>query len=119
MARILIVDDSTTFRLLASALLAQSGHEVLEAPDGATAVQVASADAPDCVLLDYNLPDGNGLDFLRTMRDRGLKMPVVVLSAGVTDETRDTCQQAGAVAAVDKPKTLERFDEVIRDALSR
>ena len=65
--RVLIVDDEPPIRKLLRMGLTAQGYQVLEAPDGETALDLI-AEKPDLVILDLGLPDMQGLDLLRTIR---------------------------------------------------
>ena len=65
--RVLIVDDEPPIRKLLRMGLTAQGYQVLEAPDGGTALDLI-AEKPDLVILDLGLPDMQGLDLLRTIR---------------------------------------------------
>jgi DNA-binding response OmpR family regulator len=73
--RLLIVDDEPAVRLPLEAFFTGKGFEVLTAPTGAQAFEVFRSSGPDLVLLDYALPDGDGLDVLRRMRSTTLTCP--------------------------------------------
>jgi DNA-binding response OmpR family regulator len=79
--RILIVEDDPTLRHLVSRNLASRGHLVLEAESAAEAASAIRAERPDLILLDINLPDRTGWDVLRELRNKGIAIPTVVVSA--------------------------------------
>ena len=66
--RILAVDDSATMRQLVRMTLTRAGYEVVEAEDGAKGLQKATAETFDMVLSDINMPNMNGMDLLRNLR---------------------------------------------------
>ena len=66
--KVLIVDDYETLRRLVGIFLARLGYTVLEAADGRTAIQIAIAEAPKFILLDILLPDMNGMEVARQLR---------------------------------------------------
>lgn len=66
--RCLIVDDSRTVRKIARRMLESHGFVIDEAEDGARALAACEGGLPDCVLLDWNMPVMNGIDFLRALR---------------------------------------------------
>jgi two-component system chemotaxis response regulator CheY len=75
----LIVDDSRVIRKVARRILEDLGFEIAEAADGMEALAWCRAAMPDAVLLDWNMPVMNGLDFLRAMRaEPGGQAPKVV-----------------------------------------
>jgi DNA-binding response OmpR family regulator len=82
MARILVVDDDELLVELVTFTLESHGHEVLTAEDGAEAIELATREQPDVVVLDGMMPGADGLDVLRQLRqDAGLSLPVIMLSA--------------------------------------
>ena len=82
----LVVDDSRVVRKLARRILESGGYDVAEAEDGARALAACQADPPDCVLLDWNMPVMNGIEFLRALRaEFGPDDPVVVFCTHEND----------------------------------
>src|SRR4051812_48582904 len=78
----LVVDDHAGFRTSARFLLELEGFEVVgEAADGATAITAAERLQPDVVLLDVQLPDGQGYDVAREILARGLDARIVLVSS--------------------------------------
>ncbi len=76
----LVVDDSRTIRSIARQILEAHDFEVSEAANGQLALEACRARLPDCVLLDWNMPVMNGMEFLRALRaEYGAEHPVVVL----------------------------------------
>jgi two-component system chemotaxis response regulator CheY len=75
----LVVDDSRVIRKVARRILEEIGYEVAEAADGMEALAWCRAAMPDAILLDWNMPVMNGIDFLRRLRaEPGGEDPVVV-----------------------------------------
>ncbi|MEM9517245.1 MAG: response regulator, partial [Actinomycetota bacterium] len=66
--KVLVVDDEPTVREVVVGYLRRDGHDVAEAADGNTALELLDADPPDLVVLDMMLPGVNGLDILRRVR---------------------------------------------------
>lgn len=101
----LIVDDSRVVRKVASRIIRDLEFEVVEAGDGAQAMDVCREQMPDAVLLDWNMPVMNGLDFLRSLRrEEGGKEPVVVFCS--TENNAEHIEEAvrsGANEFVMKP----------------
>ena len=80
--RVLIIDDHAPFRSLARELLELRGFEVVGEADGASSgVEVAEQVAPDAVLLDVRLPDGNGFEVCRTLTDANPGLKVLIVSS--------------------------------------
>jgi two-component system chemotaxis response regulator CheY len=106
----LVVDDSRVVRKVARRILEAHGFAVAEAEDGQKALDACRQQMPDCVLLDWNMPIMNGLDFLKKLRaEYGPDNPPVVFCTTETDMS--SIEQAivnGAQEYIMKP-----FDEEI------
>ncbi|NCT92518.1 response regulator transcription factor [Cellulomonas sp. APG4] len=118
-ARLVVVDDEPTIRELLTTSLRFAGFEVHAAADGASALTLVRDVAPDLVVLDVMLPDMDGFTVTRRMRERGLAVPVVFLTA--RDETGDkvTGLTVGGDDYVTKPFSLEEVVARIRAVLRR
>ncbi len=82
MARVLVVDDDELLVELVTFTLESHGHEVLAAEDGTEAIEIATREKPDVVVLDGMMPGADGLDVLRQLRrEAGMTLPVIMLSA--------------------------------------
>jgi two-component system response regulator QseB len=117
--RLLIVEDDT---LLGDALatgLRQIGHAVDWFGDGAAA-DSALADAPfDAVVLDLGLPGGDGMEWLKRWRGRGLKLPLLILTARDSIEQRIAGLDAGADDYLVKPITIDELAARLRALVRR
>lgn len=109
----LVVDDSRVTRKVARRILEELDFGILEAEDGAKALEVCESQMPDAVLLDWNMPVMDGLDFLIELRKReGGDAPVVVFCTTENDMDHITrAIQAGANEYIMKP-----FDRDIVEA---
>lgn len=86
MKRCLIVDDSRVVRKVAGRIVRDLSFEVIEAGDGAEALQHCRQAMPDAVLLDWNMPIMNGIDFLRALRrEKDGDKPVVLFCSTEND----------------------------------
>ncbi len=106
----LVVDDSRVVRKVARRMLEQHGFAVVEAEDGAKALDAVRAQMPDAVLLDWNMPIMNGIEFLRALRlEFGPDNPPVVFCTTESDLSFvEKAIEAGAQEFIMKP-----FDEEI------
>ena len=103
--KVLIADDDRLVRAIVADLLAELGHDVVEAENGADAVALSRAEAPDLLILDFLMPKLSGLDALRAMREAGVGAPAVLLT-GISDGSLRDVDGADAVAALlEKPIT--------------
>lgn len=85
------------------------------------AKRLLAGDRPDLIVLDINMPEVSGIDFLEflRMRDDFKEIPVVMLSSETTDIQVDEAMRIGANAFVFKPVTLEELEEAIQIALPK
>jgi CheY-like chemotaxis protein len=110
--RVLVVDDDVVDRMAVKRQLARTGVAVTTGEaEGVLAAIGRLSDAPfDCVLLDFNLPDGDGLTFLRGLRSAGLSVPVVMLTGQSDPEVVADLLIAGAADYIPKTQlTPERL----------
>jgi two-component system, OmpR family, KDP operon response regulator KdpE len=114
--RVLIVDDEPPIRKLLRMGLTAQGYQVLEAPNGKTALELI-AQGPDLVILDLGLPDVQGLDLLRTIRARNERVPIVVLSSRGDEAAKVAALDLGADDYVTKPFGTEELLARMRAAL--
>lgn len=128
--RILVVDDQPANLRVVSALLSRHGYEVRTAPDGHAALDMATAQPPDLMLLDMMMPGMDGFGLLAEIKQRPelLRLPVVFLTAAHDRDLLLRAFDAGAVDYVTKPfmpeELLARVDahiglKLTRDRLER
>lgn len=117
MITVLIVDDHTLVRQgIRSLLELDPDIEVTgEADDGAAAVASIELDPPDVVLLDLRMPRFDGLWTLRALQDRGITVPVLVLTTFDDDELVLGALRAGAKGYLLKDVTFERLGGAVRE----
>ena len=98
--------------------LARAGHVVIEASDAATAVRRLSEQREpiDVVLLDYRLPDSNGLDLVTTIRQRSPGTAVVLMTAYGTPEVVAGALDLGVHRVLSKPFDMDDLASVVLDA---
>ncbi|MFC6839224.1 ATP-binding protein [Xanthomonas theicola] len=116
--RVLVADDHAANRMVLQRLLQKAGHRVV-CLDGAEAVLDALAETDfDAVIVDLHMPGMSGLDMLkqlRLMQAGRPRIPVVVLSADVTPESIQRCEQAGAHTFLAKPVVASRLLDTLAD----
>lgn len=113
--RVLIVDDNVDTVLSFSMLLKASGHEVLTAHDGPTAVRIANEMLPDAILLDIGLPGLNGYEVAKRIRlNPELNNVVLVALTGYgQEEDRQTSMQAGFNFHLVKPASFQQVKQIL------
>jgi two-component system chemotaxis response regulator CheY len=109
MAKILIVDDAEFLRMRISKMLVGDGYEVIEAENGAKAVEMYQSEKPDMVLMDITMPEMDGLTALKTIRGKDPRAKVVMLTALGQESVVLEAIKAGAKDFVVKPFERERI----------
>jgi DNA-binding response OmpR family regulator len=103
-ARILIVEDSTLVTDAFRILFSETGYDVDVAGTVAEAIERGTANTADIMLLDLTLPDGNGLEVLEALRERGVSPRATLAMTGHDDsKTRRACLEAGCAEVLLKP----------------
>jgi DNA-binding NtrC family response regulator len=113
---ILIVDDEAKARGSMGRLLSAAGYEILEADSLARAVATLQDHLPDILLLDFNLPDGHGLDLLRKLSGTKPRPQVVVVTGTANIPTAVEALQLGAADLLEKPVDMARLKAVVQRA---
>jgi two-component system KDP operon response regulator KdpE len=114
--RILVVDDEPPIRKLLRMGLTAQGYEVIDAPNGKAALELL-ARKPHLVILDLGLPDVDGLDLLRQLRQREEALPIVVLSSRGDEAGKVAALDLGADDYVTKPFGMDELLARMRAAL--
>jgi DNA-binding NtrC family response regulator len=114
---ILLVDDQDTIRFFLEKTLTQEGYEAVTASTGADAIEKTRQVMPDLVLLDLKLPDIDGLEVLRRIKEIFPEIAVIMITAFGDIETAVTAMKHGAYDFVSKPINLDQLLLVIRKGL--
>lgn len=109
--KFMAVDDSATMRKIVTLALKGAGHEVAEAEHGKDALLKLEGASVDCIILDINMPEMNGLEFLRARKFKPAlaKVPVIVLTTQDEAGMRDQAMELGADAFLGKPFQKEEL----------
>jgi two-component system KDP operon response regulator KdpE len=100
---VLVVEDEPQVMRFLRATLPTHGYRVLEATNGTQAIVEAETRQPDLVLLDLGLPDLDGLEVLRVLRERGVAVPVIVITSRTDPRDRATALELGVREYLTKP----------------
>lgn len=117
MSKAMVIDDSRAIRMILSRTLTQCGYDVAQAANGREALQLLDqTEGVSLILVDWNMPEMNGLDFIRTLRaDRrygSVKLMMVTTETQI--EQMVTAIEAGANEYVMKPFTREVIEDKLR-----
>jgi two-component system KDP operon response regulator KdpE len=120
--RVLIVDDEPPILRFLKASLTANDYEVIEATTGTQAIKRATTEAPDVILLDLGLPDMDGKDVVRILRE-GSRTPIIVVSARAREAEKIEALDLGADDYVNKPfgigELLARLRAALRHSVTR
>lgn len=117
---LLLVDDDEVDRMAVRRALKSDSFpfKLTEVEDCATALEILQQTSFDCMLLDYRLPDGNGLELVTKIRDRGIRTPLIVLTGQGDDQVAVELLKAGASDYLAKSKVSgDRLTQVVQNTL--
>lgn len=117
-ASILLVEDNLINQKIARRILEKADMSVSVAGDGERAVEMAASGKYDVILMDYYMPGMNGTEATRILRSRGIKTPIIALTAKALGSDREECLEAGMDDFVSKPvrsnELLGKLDEWVK-----
>jgi two-component system cell cycle response regulator DivK len=111
--RILVAEDSDDIRAMMGFMLSRKGFDVLEACNGQEAIEKATTELPDLILMDLSMPVLDGFEATRQLKvsDQTRDIPVVAISAHCDDENyRNKALEAGCAHCLAKPVPLEEIN---------
>jgi two-component system chemotaxis response regulator CheY len=113
---ILCVDDSATLRKIVSMSLTEIGHTVMEAENGKVALSALAAQRIDCIVLDINMPEMGGIEFLelKAKNKAWAPIPVIVLTTQDEEPLRAKAMGLGANGFLPKPFRKEQLIATIK-----
>ena len=121
--RILVVDDEPSIRAVVRVMLEKGGYEVLEAEDGATAIEAINTGENrlmlDAVICDLRMPKINGLDAMAYFRRTYPHVPLIVLTGYPDTELAVSCMRDGVVDYLLKPVDGERLRAAVGKAMEQ
>lgn len=121
MGKVLVVDDNESNRIILSRCVLRAGFEAIVAADGASALAVIADQAPDLVILDWNMPDLHGIDLLKAIRADypAARLPVIMCSARTAPRDIAAAREAGADEFITKPIDIAAAIALIETTLMR
>jgi CheY-like chemotaxis protein len=118
LAKILAVDDDPLILGVLKVLIESQGHTIMTAPDGPKALELIRGSKPDLVMSDIRMNPMNGIELLREIRKEWRDLPVIMITAFASAETKDESRKLGTVAYLAKPFTNEEVVGAVRNALA-
>ena len=105
---VMTIDDSTAIRQAIKEILTEGGYYVLEARHGRAALDYLDGKKVDLILLDLNMPEMDGYEFLKVLRSDSkysayLKVPIIILTTETDKSHKDTTKELGAYGWIGKP----------------
>jgi len=112
---ILIVDDSKTSRLLFKAYMPKNEpHQVFEAANLSDALDILREVRPELLVLDYNMPEYNGVEMAQVILRAGFKPKMALLTANTQRMVVDAAMAAGFLQVLEKPVNAEKIDALLK-----
>jgi two-component system chemotaxis response regulator CheY len=121
MSNILTVDDSMSVRMAIRIALCGAGHQVTEAVDGQDGLAKASSTRFDMIITDLNMPNMNGLEMIREIRQLPVQSgtPIIFLTTESDEAMKQQAKSAGATGWLVKPFVAENLLKVTRKVLGQ
>ncbi len=118
--KIMLVDDSKTMRNIQKGILSQMGYtDIVEACDGQDALSKVFADKPQLILLDWNMPNLDGLGFLQAFRQKDKTTPVIMVTTEAEKHRVVDALKAGVNNYVVKPFTPDALSSKIQQTMEK
>ena len=114
---LIVEDDEATLELLAQTL-SKEGYRTLMAQDGTQAIQIASTNRLDLVVLDLNLPDITGIEVMGELKAIDERLQIIVLTGHGSRERARSAMEKGAFDFLTKPFDLKHVCAVVSEALA-
>lgn len=121
MPRILLVEDEDSLRHMLGLILRKMGHEVMEAANGKEALELCLVEPPDVVVTDLVMPDKEGLETIREIRQLQPDIKIIAMSGGGRVNATDylaIARKLGADQTLTKPFSNEALAAAIRSVIS-
>ena len=118
--KVLLVDDSRTIRNIQKNVLAQMGYtDILEAADGVEALKLLESETPDLVLVDWNMPNMDGLTLVSRIRQKDTALPLIMVTTEAEKGRVIEALKAGVNNYLVKPFTGEVLSAKIEQTLAK
>ena len=112
--RVLLAEDNVVNQKIGQRILRKLGCLVDVAQNGRSAISALERAQYDVILMDLQMPEVDGIQATREIRRRGIRTPIVALTASVLDETRRACEAAGMDAFITKPIRVDEISAILK-----
>jgi CheY-like chemotaxis protein len=115
---ILVVEDNPVNQLVVQRVLERAGHRVRVAENGLAAIDATASERFDAILMDVEMPELDGLEATRRIREnegKGVRTPIIAMTAGALEGDKDSCLRAGMDAYLEKPFRPDRLQETLTE----
>ncbi len=119
MAKILIVDDEQSYRQLLSLVFEEQGNDIRTAMNGRQALELLDAEPADVIISDVKMPDMDGIEMLRAVRETQPDLGVILMTAFASVETAREAFKLGADDFIQKPFDVEELKLIVRKTLEK
>jgi two-component system chemotaxis response regulator CheY len=118
--KVMLVDDSRTIRNIQKNVLAQLGHtDIMEAGDGVEALAQLEKDTPELILIDWNMPNMDGITLVRKIRETNKTIPLIMCTTEAQKDRVIEAIKAGVNNYVVKPFNVESLAEKIDQTMAK
>lgn len=116
---ILVVDDQPGVRYLLDTIVNEEGHNCFQASNGLEAVEMVRKIRPNLVFMDIRMPVMDGTQALEKMKEQGLNVNVILMTAFTEKDVIDNAYKNGAIKCIIKPFDVEEIRELIHETLAK
>ncbi len=117
--KVLIVDDSGLNRQILIEFLKTKDFTISEAVDGKEAIARINIEKPDIMLLDLIMPVMDGFEVMDNLKKSGIKIPIIVITAYLKENTYARCKDLGAAGFLNKPIKMQELFKIMSEILEK
>lgn len=116
---VFVVDDDEMIRQLGARIFQSRGHVIRTFASGRECLAAVSAQVPDCIVSDLQMPEMDGAQLIEELRARGLAVPVIIVTAAIGPSIQlDQARRAGAYRILSKPHSRREVLDAVDEALA-
>jgi len=114
MPTVLIIEDSNFQRSILSKFIEGEGYQIYEATNGKTGLQLIEEHQPDLIFCDLVMPELDGFEVLRVLKEKKSTIPIVVLTSDIQKPVREQCLELGVMEFINKPASLIKIQNALQ-----